>query len=159
MSDDFNFEQPKPEDKEREISKRVSDVHSLLVTRSVCDLDCKALYNALPDSVTKGSYNETFDLSEELGCQLSLVRGLRKEIFHPDGTLKDEYGIDAAKQVLTASRDLSKILQTSHGELVNYRRIQAIETAFLDTIADMPQKTQEKYANLLEIYLEQSSPA
>lgn len=158
MSDDFNFDKPKPEDKEREVSKKVSEVVTLLVTHQVCDLDCNALLNALPDSVTKSSYDETFDLTEELGCQLSLVRGLRKEIFHPDGSLKEEYGIDAAKQVLTASRDLTKILQSSHEELVNYRRIQAIETAFLDTLDEMPQEARERYSNLLGVYLEQSSP-
>lgn len=154
--DDFDFE--KKETSEAYTGNAIREVVTLLIAKAVTVEDCKAIFSVLPDTVKKSSYNESFDLSEEISCQIELVRGLRKEVFNPDGTLKEEYGIDSAKHILTASRDLTKMLQSSHAELVNYKRIQAIETAFLDTIAEMPKEAQEKYAELLGIYLETQSP-
>lgn len=114
----------------------------------------------LPESYTpkQDIYDEKFNLRDELTLQIQYVRNLRNEIFDDKGKLRKGYGMDDAKHILTASRDLVKILQTSHDQLLSHDRMQAIEMAFIDTVAEMDEGTRERYAELLGVYLESHEP-
>ncbi|ELA6946681.1 hypothetical protein RBG11_004284 [Vibrio parahaemolyticus] len=119
----------------------------------------RVLYEKLPDAITvQEEIDETFSIREELSTQMTLVRGLRKNIFDSKGNLRPDYDLDDAKQVLTASKDLIKVIQGSQKELVNQERIQAIELAFTDAIMEFPEDKREFYLEKLALYLEQYDP-
>ncbi|EOV8094021.1 hypothetical protein ACOKWN_003793 [Vibrio parahaemolyticus] len=119
----------------------------------------RVLYEKLPDMITvQEEIDETFSIREELSTQMTLVRGLRKSIFDSKGNLRPDYDLDDAKQVLTASKDLIKVIQGSQKELVNQERIQAIELAFTDAIMEFPEDKREFYLEKLALYLEQYDP-
>jgi len=122
----------------------------------------RVLFEKLPDEVVKQeneTVDERFSIREELSTQMALVKGLRTTIFDSRGNLRPDYDLDDAKQVLTASKDLIKIIQTSQKELVNQERIQAIELAFTDAIMEFPEAEREVYLEKLALYLEQYEPA
>lgn len=145
-------------DRAEEYKQAVLKVVGLLSENKLSEAHINALVDALPIDAFDNDYDEKFNLREELNCQIQVVRGLRKEIFSKNGSLKEGHGVDDATRVLNASRDLLKLLQTQHEELVNYERIQAIETSFLDVIAEMPLAEQERYQASLASYLEVNSP-
>lgn len=119
----------------------------------------QAIYEKLPEELIETeNFDEKFSLREELNIQMTLVRGLRKAIFNAKGEIRQGYDLDDAKQVLTASKDLVRILQTSQRELVNQDRMQAIELAFTDTIMELPQELRESYVEKLALYMEHHEP-
>lgn len=119
----------------------------------------KLIADKLPEEILEPeAIDEKFSVRDELALQMTLVRGLRTTIFDKSGKLRDGYDLDDAKQVLTASKELIKIIQTSQKELINQDRIQAIELAFTDTIMEMPEENREGYLQKLETYLEQYDP-
>lgn len=158
--DDFVFTKP-PEAKSEELGRdSTMELIALLHNRELSHELVKMLCEALPiEDIQEGDYNEGFNLRDELSCQIKVVRGLRREIFYPNGALRANYGVDDASRVLNASRDLLRLLQTQHDELVNYERIQAIETSFLDVVSEMPISDQEKYQESLANHLDQNSPS
>lgn len=157
--DEFTLVKPAEESEEGLGERSVLEIVRLLRENKLSKELINKLCAALPLELMQEDYSENFNLRDELSCQIQVVRGLRKEIFYANGALKPEYGVDDASRVLNASRDLLKLLQSQHEELVNYERIQAIETAFLDTIAGMPLQEQERYRDSLALYLEQHSPS
>lgn len=121
----------------------------------------RVLFEKLPDEVVSQpneEVNERFSIREELSTQMALVKGLRTTIFDSRGNLRPDYDLDDAKQVLTASKDLIKIIHTSQKDLVNQERIQAIELAFTDAIMEFPEEQREMYLEKLKLYLEQYDP-
>ncbi|HCE1582935.1 TPA: hypothetical protein NGR52_004176 [Vibrio parahaemolyticus] len=136
--------------------------HYLKVVEGIAEIPenyQRVLYEKLPDAITvQEEIDETFSIREELSTQMTLVRGLRKSIFDSKGNLRPDYDLDDAKQVLTASKDLIKVIQGSQKELVNQERIQAIELAFTDAIMEFPEDKREFYLEKLALYLEQYDP-
>ena len=100
--------------------------------------------------VAPDNFDEEFDLREELSTQLKMVRAVRNSILNSAGQIREDTTVSEVKSVLDASMKLAQMLTKANKEIVNIERIQAVEAAFLETIADLDEARQKEFVAILE---------
>lgn len=74
-------------------------------------------------------FGVTFSLLAEINQQMTIIKGLRNQVFTPAGQIRPEFEFKDAKYVLQANDQMLKTLMQKHKELVNTERFQKIEAA------------------------------
>lgn len=108
----------------------------------------KAVYG----TASKKSFGAEFDLLEEVHQQIKAVRGLRSSAIGSDGAVLTNS--KEAKEALTASTSLLKLLVDLQQDIVNISRMRAVEEATGEVLKEMDEGLQEKFLQALERKLE-----
>jgi hypothetical protein len=74
-------------------------------------------------------FGVTFSLLAEINQQMTIIKGLRNQVFTPAGQIRPDFDFKDAKYVLQANDQMLKTLMQKHKELVNTERFQKIEAA------------------------------
>ena len=74
-------------------------------------------------------FGVTFSLLAEINQQMTIIKGLRNQVFTPAGQIRGDFDFKDAKYVLQANDQMLKTLMQKHKELVNTERFQKIEAA------------------------------
>lgn len=101
-----------------------------------------------------GGFGVEFDLMEEVGHQIAAAQMLRKANFAPDGSIVTTS--KEAKEALSASLSLLKMLVDMQGELFSQARMRAIEVAVTETMKDLGEEVQGRFISTLTERLERA---
>lgn len=92
-----------------------------------------------------------FDMKKELAEQQALITSMRMNIMNPGGRgLKASVSISEAKSVLDSCRNFSETIRKNLESYVNLERIQALESAVLDTMNGYPEEFKRDFSKNLE---------
>lgn len=87
-----------------------------------------------------------FDMKQELAEQQALVTSMRKGIMNPGGKgLKANVSISEAKATMDACRQFSETIRKNLESYVNLERIQALESAVLETVNGYPEDFKREF--------------
>lgn len=128
---------------------KVYEVMTLLETG---DIDEDTLRNLIlcVDNHRPFSMDDAFNIKEELQTQMQIVRSVRSTILSPSGQLNKNTTVSEVKAVMDSSMRLTTAIQAAQKEITNMERIQAVEAAFLEVIAEFPEEQQKLYVQRLE---------
>lgn len=85
--------------------------------------------NLPPTTQDDQEFGVTFSLIAEINQQMTIIKGLRNQVFTPTGQIRSDFDFKDAKYVLQANDQMLKTLMQKHKELVNTERFQKIEAA------------------------------
>ena len=148
--DQFSTEELEREDDLEEVARSVE-----LVVRNAHRLDDRQI-NLLVDSLSLFAskdvvdFNSGFDLSEEIGRQIAMVRALRDMVLDPTWRIREEYSARDAKEVISSASTLLTTLMRFHEKIVQIDRQKAIEVATIEAIKTLPEEVQERFFGKLE---------
>lgn len=114
--------------------------------------ELQELANMLPPElfVTEAVTAE-FDVMDELAQQRNLVNSLRLAIMNPGGKgLRSEVSISEAKSVMDTCRQFGETIRKNMERVNNISRVQALEAAILETMADYPDDFKREFTAQLE---------
>lgn len=95
--------------------------------------------------------SEDFDMKQELAEQQALVKSMRLNIMNPGGRgLKTSVSIGEAKAVLDACRNFGETIRKNLESYVNLERLQALESAVLETVSGYPEDFKREFSKNLE---------
>lgn len=118
----------------------------------------KRLYIALRHShsdVGLGeSYGADFDVSAEIGEQITLVRAMRARLINSDGQLNERFSAKEAKEIMGASNALNQTLMKFQAQITNFQRLIKVENAVKAALSTLPREAQEEYLRVLEEQLQ-----
>ena len=97
-----------------------------------------------------GGYGADFDLSAEIGEQITLCRAMRGRLIDSEGKLNERFSAKEAKEILSASNSLNQTLMKFQKEITNFQRLMQVENAMKKAIANLPRENQEIFADDLE---------
>lgn len=96
-----------------------------------------------------------FDMKQELAEQQALVKSMRLNIMNPGGQgLKSSVSISEAKSVLDACNRFAETIRKNLESYVNLERIQALESALLETVSGYPEDFKREFTKNLKKALE-----
>ena len=98
-------------------------------------------------------YGADFDLSEEVGAQISAVRAIREEVFK-NGKIRGDITLREAKDVIASGSSLLSTLSKHHADIVNMGRLRGLEAAVIEALQEQDEEFKEKVMGLLEEKLE-----
>jgi len=101
-------------------------------------------------------YGAEFSVEDEIGLQIRAVQALRHHVF-PNGLMRHDANVREAKDVLATCNQMIKTLMDSHEKIQNMARMRAVETATVDTMAQMSDEDKNRFLELLEKRLEKIS--
>jgi len=94
-------------------------------------------------------FGVTFNLINEINQQMTLIKGLRSQVFTATGVIREGYEFKDAKYVLQANDQMLKTLMQKHKELVNVERFQKIEAAVHAALDKLEPEQQEIFVSEL----------
>lgn len=118
----------------------------------------KRLYIALRHSHSDvglgDAYGADFDVSAEIGEQITLVRAMRARLINSDGQLNERFSAKEAKEIMGASNALNQTLMKFQAQITNFQRLIKVENAVKAALSTLPREAQEVYLRVLEEQLQ-----
>lgn len=114
--------------------------------------ELQLLANMLPPELfATDAVTAEFDVMGELAQQRNLVNSLRLAIMNPGGKgLRAEVSISEAKSVMDTCRQFGETIRKNMERVNNISRVQALEAAILETMADKPEEFKRDFIKQLE---------
>lgn len=100
------------------------------------------------------AYGADFDVSAEIGEQLTLVRAMRARLINSDGQLNERFSAKEAKEIMGASNALNQTLMKFQAQITNFQRLIKVENAVKAALSTLPREAQETYLRVLEEQLQ-----
>lgn len=139
-------------DSHEELTQLRNDVHRVCAALDSGDM-AEGLVEVLNHSLSpyqEVSFDEAFNIRDELITQMKMVKAVRKELLDPNGSIKKGTTTSEVKSILDASMRLANQLNVVNKDLINQERMQAVESAFMDVLNTFPQALQLEYVGHLE---------
>lgn len=99
------------------------------------------------------AYDASFNIRNEIEEQLRICKGLKEEVFDLNGKIRPKYDLRDAKYVISAVNDIIDTLMKKSETLVNFERVQKIETAVKEAIDRLPEASKQQFLVTLEEHL------
>lgn len=139
-------------DKAREAYDVRIKVYEVITLLEIGEVDAPTieLLAGAVDSVREVSFDENFDVREELKTQMRLVQAARAAVLTAGGKIADGTTVQEVKSVLDSSMRLIGLLSKTNKEMITMERIQAVEASFLEAVTELPMEQQKKFVDTLE---------
>lgn len=95
------------------------------------------------------AYGADFDVSQEIGEQITVVKAMRARLIDADGRLTARFSAKEAKEILGASNALNQTIMKFQKEITNFQRLIMVENAVKSALDTLPREAQEKYLEVL----------
>lgn len=95
------------------------------------------------------AYGADFDVSQEIGEQITVVKAMRARLIDADGRLTARFSAKEAKEILGASNALNQTIMKFQKEITNFQRLIMVENAVKAALDTLPREAQEKYLEVL----------
>lgn len=95
------------------------------------------------------AYGADFDVSQEIGEQITVVKAMRARLIDADGKLNARFSAKEAKEILGASNALNQTIMKFQKEITNFQRLIMVENAVKAALDTLPREAQERYLEVL----------
>lgn len=102
------------------------------------------------------AYGADFDVSSEIGEQITVVKAMRARLIDEEGRLTARFSAKEAKEILGASNALNQTIMKFQKEITNFQRLIMVENAVKAALDTLPREAQEAFLASLNEQLEQS---
>ncbi len=102
------------------------------------------------------AYGADFDVSSEIGEQITVVKAMRARLIDEEGRLTARFSAKEAKEILGASNALNQTIMKFQKEITNFQRLIMVENAVKAALDTLPREAQEAFLVALNAQLEQS---
>lgn len=103
------------------------------------------------------AYGADFDVSAEIGEQITVVKAMRARLIDEDGKLTERFSAKEAKEILGASNALNQTIMKFQKEITNFQRLIMVENAVKAALDTLPREAQEAYMVSLNAQLENAN--
>lgn len=102
-------------------------------------------------------YGADFDVSAEIGEQITVVKAMRARLIDADGRLTERFSAKEAKEILGASNALNQTIMKFQKEITNFQRLIMVENAVKKALDTLPREAQEAYMVALNEQLQNAN--